>query len=106
MYFVLLQNYGYLYRNDKVATMHFYNLVTTLAQPCIMKLWEGCDKAMLYEHCHKVATMHLVTTLYFETVERLLQGGGKAVTKALSQPCIMKLLQDCQLIIEFQNVYL
>ena len=34
--------------------------------------------------------MHLVTTLYFETVVRLLQGGGKAVTKALSQPCIMQ----------------
>ena len=40
--------------------------------------------------------MHLVTTLYFETVARLLQGGGKAVTKALSQPCIMKLKQDYQ----------
>ena len=34
---------------------------------------------------------YLVTTLYFETVARLLQGGGKAVTMALSQPCIIKL---------------
>ena len=53
------------YRNDKVVTMLFYNLVTTT----------------------------LGTTLYFETVARLLQGGGKATTKALSQPCIK---QDCQ----------
>ena len=30
--------------------------------------------ARLYEHCHKVATMHFVTNLYFETVARLLQG--------------------------------
>ena len=37
--------------------------------------------------------MHLVTTLYFETVVKLLQGGGKAVTKALSQPCIMKIVK-------------
>ena len=60
---------------------------------CILKLSQGCDKvvARLYEHCHKVATMHLVTTLYIETAAWLLQGGGKAVTKALSQPCIMKL---------------
>ena len=44
----------------------------------------GMVVTRLYEHCHKVATMHLGTTLYFETVARLLQGGGKAVTKALS----------------------
>ena len=37
--------------------------------------------------------MHLVKTLYFETVARLLQGGGKAVTtlsQNLLQPCVMK----------------
>ena len=39
----------------KVPTMLFYNLVTTLAQPD--------------------------TTLYFETVARLLQGGSKVVTR-------------------------
>ena len=59
------------------------NLGTTLYfETVVTRWWQGC---------HKVATMHLVTTLYFETVARLLQGGGKAVTKALSQPCIMKL---------------
>ena len=51
----------YPYRNDKV--------VTTLSPP-----WHN-----------------LGTTLYFKSVARLLQGGGKAVTKVLSQPCIMKL---------------
>ena len=45
--------------------------------------------ARLSQGC-KIATMHLVTALYFETVVRLIQGGGKAVTKALSLPCIMK----------------
>ena len=53
---VVLKN-TYPYRIDKVVTMFFYNLVTTL---------------------------------YFETVATLLvlQGSGKAVTQALSQPCI------------------
>ena len=65
----------------------FYNLVTTM----VARLSQGCTNIVtrLYEQCHKVATMHLVITLYFETVARLLQGGGKAVTTALSQPCIM-----------------
>ena len=40
--------------------------------------------------------MHLFSTLYFETVAKLLQGGGKVVTKALSEPCIMKRYQDRQ----------
>ena len=30
----------------KVATMLFYNLGTTLAQPCILKLSQGCDKVV------------------------------------------------------------
>ena len=58
-----------VYRNDKV--------VTTLSQP-----WHNA----FLQPCH-----HLGTTLYFETVARLLQGGDKAVMKALSQLCIMKL---------------
>ena len=53
------------YRNDKVvttlaqpwhkvATMLFYNLVTALAQPCILKLSQGCDKVVrtLSQGCH------------------------------------------------------
>ena len=43
------------------------------------------EMTRLSQPCHKVATIllyNLVTTLYFETVARLLQGGGKAVTKA------------------------
>ena len=49
----------------------------------VARLLQGGGKVVtrLYEHCHKVATMHLVTTLYFETVARLLQGGGKDVTR-------------------------
>ena len=78
-----------------------HNLGTTL----YFELLQCCDEVVarllqrlyhkvvqtLSQSCHKVATIHLVTTLYFETVARLLQGGSKAVTKALSQPCIMKL---------------
>ena len=72
----------------KVATMLFYNLVTTLAQPCILKLSQGCDKVVrtLSQGCDKVVRTlsqgcpnivtrlpqcNLVTTLYFETVARL-----------------------------------
>ena len=62
----------YPYRNDKVVTILFYNLVTTLA-PCILKLWQGCDKV----------------------VARLSQGCTNIVTRlpqyTLSQPCIFKL---------------
>ena len=60
----------------KVATMLFYNLVTTLAQPD--------------------------TTLYFETVARLLQGGGKAVKRlyhnlatTLYYETVIRLSQGC-----------
>ena len=86
------------YRNDKVVTTlaqpwhnldtslpqcFFYNLVTTLSQPCILKLWQGCYKvvARLSQGCTNIVTRLSQCTLYFETVARLLQGGGKAVTR-------------------------
>ena len=64
------------YRNDKVVTRFPQcNLVTTLAQPCILKLSQGCDKV----------------------VARLSQGCTNIVTRlsqcTLSQPCILKLWQ-------------
>ena len=83
--------------------MLFYNLVTTM----VARLSQGCTNIVtrLYEQCHKVATIHLVITLYFETVARLLQGGGKAVTKALSQPCIMIMNSNKIVKLVFQNVH-
>ena len=57
----------------------------------ILKLLQGCDKvvARLSQGCHNAPCHKLGTTLYFETVAKLLQGGGKAVTKVLSQLCIV-----------------
>ena len=41
--------------------------------------------------------MHLFSTLYFETVAKLLQGGGKVVTKALSEQACHKVAGTLQL---------
>ena len=129
-------NVGYPYRNDKVvttlaqgchnlgtrlsqpwhkvATMLFYNLGTTLAQPCILKLSQGCDKVVrtLSQGCPNIVTRlpqcNLVTTLAQPCILKLSQGCDKVVARlpqgctnivtrlpqcTLSQPCILKLWQ-------------
>ena len=98
----------------KVATMLFYNLVTTLAQPCILKLSQGCDKVVrtLSQGCPNIVTRlpqcNLVTTLAQPCILKLSQGCDKVVARlsqgctnivtrlpqcTLSQPCILKLWQ-------------
>ena len=92
----------------KVATMLFYNLVTTLAQPCILKLSQGCPNSVT-----RLPQCNLVTTLAQPCILKLSQGCDKVVARlsqgctnivtslpqcTLSQPCILKLWrlqQDC-----------
>ena len=51
------------YNYPFLSTMFFYNLVTTLAQPCILKLSQGCDKVVrtLSQGCHNatLAQIHV-----------------------------------------------
>ena len=65
----------------------------TTGYMCDFDVCTHTEMTMLSQPCHKVATMlfffttlsphcyNLGTTLYFETLARLLQGGGKVVTR-------------------------
>ena len=101
---------GLPFRNDKVVTtlaqgchnaflQPCHNLGTTLAQPCILKLSQGCDKVVrtLSQGCPNIVTRlpqcNLVTTLaqpcilkLSQVVTRWWQGCHKVV-RTLSQGC-------------------
>ena len=113
------------YRNDKVVStlaQGCHNIgtrlpqcfFTTLSQPCILKLSQGCDKVVrtLSQGCPNIVTRlpqcNLVTTLAQPCILKLSQGCDKVVARlsqgctnivtrlpqcTLSQPCILKLWQ-------------